>query len=568
MLTATHTHSAPFVRDRAFEDAIVEAIARAAAALQPARMAFGTGVSYINVNRNMVDPDDQALVGRPELRRRFRQDRGGDRLRDASTGEPIAIYYNYGVHAVVTGNLDLISADIPGATSNYIEESLGPEVVALWSTGAAGDQNPIYFQQTYDLRQIRIEDYARRGEDISNAMPPGGQGMDRNDPRVALLMDQQKRMILSMGQMLGEEVLHVARFGARAAGRARPKSPAARRRSAAPAASGPTRAGRAIPGTYVDADPVEIRLSLLKIGDTVIGGVDGEVFTAIAQRFKAEIALQAHDDGDADQRDGAIRLHPERRGVRLPDVRGARLAAQAGLRRKRDRERIAGPDRQAADGRELRQSVRRVEDMVTLVRIARRQCWPLLAVLGPAPALAQGAPPETMARWNAAEVIRALARRAAERRVRGSARAPRRDSQLHHQRGDARTARVPPGRSPTAAACCRFRAAPTASCRSPTRASTWPNAMTAKGYTVFVLVYRLPGEGWNRREDVPLQDAQRAVRLIRARSAKYGLDAEKLYAWEGAGRCLEGSGAVPGHVGDSVDQRREAAQGRVPRADD
>ena len=43
-----------------------------------------------------------------------------------------------------------------------------------------------------------------------------------------------------------------------------------------------------MPGTYVDADPVEIRLSLLKIGDTVIGGVDGEVFTAIAQRFKAE----------------------------------------------------------------------------------------------------------------------------------------------------------------------------------------------------------------------------------------------------------------------------------------
>jgi acetyl esterase/lipase len=55
-------------------------------------------------------------------------------------------------------------------------------------------------------------------------------------------------------------------------------------------------------------------------------------------------------------------------------------------------------------------------------------------------------------------------------------------------------------------------------------------AMTAKGYTVFVLVYRLPGEGWSRREDVPLQDAQRAVRLIRAQSAKYALDPNKVYA--------------------------------------
>ena len=34
------------------------------------------------------------------------------------------------------------------------------------------------------------------------------------------------------------------------------------------------------------SDPVDIQLSLLKIGDTVIGGVNGEVFTTIAQRFK------------------------------------------------------------------------------------------------------------------------------------------------------------------------------------------------------------------------------------------------------------------------------------------
>lgn len=53
--------------------------------------------------------------------------------------------------------------------------------------------------------------------------------------------------------------------------------------------------------------------------------------------------------------------------------------------------------------------------------------------------------------------------------------------------------------------------------------------MTARGYTVFVLVYRLPGEGWNGRADVPLQDAQRAVRVIRARSGEYGCDPARLY---------------------------------------
>lgn len=49
-------------------------------------------------------------------------------------------------------------------------------------------------------------------------------------------------------------------------------------------------------------------------------------------------------------------------------------------------------------------------------------------------------------------------------------------------------------------------------------------ALAAQGYTVFVLVYRLPGEGWANRADVPLQDAQRAMRVIRAQAQTYGLD--------------------------------------------
>lgn len=47
---------------------------------------------------------------------------------------------------------------------------------------------------------------------------------------------------------------------------------------------------------------------------------------------------------------------------------------------------------------------------------------------------------------------------------------------------------------------------------------------TAIGYTVFLLAYRLPGEGWARRADVPLQDAQRAMRTVRAAAARYRID--------------------------------------------
>jgi acetyl esterase/lipase len=50
--------------------------------------------------------------------------------------------------------------------------------------------------------------------------------------------------------------------------------------------------------------------------------------------------------------------------------------------------------------------------------------------------------------------------------------------------------------------------------------------MMAYGVTVCVLTYRLPGEGWKDRSDVPLQDAQRAMRVFRSRASQLGIDAK------------------------------------------
>jgi hypothetical protein len=190
------------------------------------------------------------------------------------------------MHAVINGNLDLVSGDFPGAASRYIERSLGNKAVALFTSGAAGDQNPIYFQQTYDLRAIRVKDYAKRGIDISNSMPPGGQGLDRNNPEVARLMTEQKEMSNSMGQMLGEEVLRAMR-------EAKPGNTDARIFGKETTITCPgrerTNEGRGgIAGTYKDGPPVEIRLFLLMINDIAVGAVNGEVYNAIAQRLKKE----------------------------------------------------------------------------------------------------------------------------------------------------------------------------------------------------------------------------------------------------------------------------------------
>ena len=290
LLTATHTHSAGAQRGPDYAAKIVQSVRLAKQRLAPARMGYGTGVSYINVNRNIVDRRTNRWWEGPNY------DGPSDKTVavvkfETLAGEPVAVYYNYAVHGVVAGQLDQVSGDIPGAASRYIEDSFDDRLVAVWSSGAAGDQNPIYYQQTYDLRELRVQQYAKRGVDISNAMPPGGEGLDRNDPRVTKLMNQQRQMLASMGQFLGEEVMHVMR------GIERPSMDAAIHGSFTTVrcpGRERTNQGRAgFEGTYKDGPPVEIRLGLLRIGDVAIGAVNAEVFSPIAVRLKRDSPYKA-----------------------------------------------------------------------------------------------------------------------------------------------------------------------------------------------------------------------------------------------------------------------------------
>lgn len=50
----------------------------------------------------------------------------------------------------------------------------------------------------------------------------------------------------------------------------------------------------------------------------------------------------------------------------------------------------------------------------------------------------------------------------------------------------------------------------------------------AAGYHCYILVYRLPADGWAAGPDAPLQDAQRALRLVRSRAASDGFDPAKI----------------------------------------
>ena len=286
LLTATHTHAVPFgMGGVKLEQKIFESVLQAKARLQPARIGYGTGVSYINVNRNIIDPKTRKWWEGANY------DGPSDKTVavisfEALDGTPIAVYYNYAMHAVLTGNLDMVSGDAPGAASRYIENSYDNKIVALWSTGCEGDQNPIFFQQTFDLRNIRIKEYARRGEDISNAMPPGGTGLDRNNPAVSRLMNEQRDVTKAMGVMLGEEVKHVMRSIERPVTAA---TIAASQKMISFPGRNRTNQGRAgYEGTYVDGDSVKLRLSVLRIDDIVLGTINAEVFNLIGQQLKKE----------------------------------------------------------------------------------------------------------------------------------------------------------------------------------------------------------------------------------------------------------------------------------------
>ena len=80
--------------------------------------------------------------------------------------------------------------------------------------------------------------------------------------------------------------------------------------------------------------------------------------------------------------------------------------------------------------------------------------------------------------------------------------------------------------------------------------------LTARGFTAFVLFYRLPGEGWASGPDTPLADTQRAMRLIRHRASSFAVDPERVAAMgfsAGGHACADLGARFAAKVYDPVD---------------
>ncbi len=265
IITATHNHSAPLFSlanasgsrhagpaatawINKVQDDLIKALKQAKANMQPARVAVGTGTVDINMNRDQLMPDGRYGIG-------WNPDGPSDKTVwvvkfESLTGEPIAILINYAVHnTIVNLRGSIVTAELAGATSRFVEQKYNDKVVAVWTMGAAGDQNP-----------------------ISTPHKPDD---EMNFENVNVL-----------GEILGAEVVRVAD---------RVKAPSVQQRiwgmEKIVTCPGQSATGKAQDGAnrkLVDADPVSFRLSLLMIDRIAITSVSAEVVTNIYQHLRKE----------------------------------------------------------------------------------------------------------------------------------------------------------------------------------------------------------------------------------------------------------------------------------------
>jgi hypothetical protein len=260
-LVATHTHGAPAVElkgeeatwpgQAAYTEQVKEALVRVAAEawdrLASARIGAGVGRANVNINRVARWSDGSWFLG-------LNPDGPSDKTVavvkvESPSGSPIAILFNYAMHGTALGQENTrITGDAPGAAARFVEQAFGGRAVALFTSGAAGDQAPLY--------DLSPGNFAGAGH---------------------------------VGALLGQEVVRVAtnlRTRSEVTLAARQTSVTCPGRRLAP--------GPRVRAHYewMDAEPVLIRLSMLRIDGIALGGVSGEVLTRIGLRWKRELPLE------------------------------------------------------------------------------------------------------------------------------------------------------------------------------------------------------------------------------------------------------------------------------------
>ena len=270
-VSATNSHSAPTnifsgrdytkstlpevkTYSESLRDKIVEAVKLASKNLQPASIGTGRGQCKMNVNRRAPLPPN----GYPWLGKN--PDGPCDhevmvlRINDKK-GNLMGAFVNWPCQAAVMGpSSNLLTGDWPGATSLGLEKEFGNKTVFLVTAGASADIDPLFGP-------------------LGTSFGTSSTSSD------------------SYGYILGREVRNILK-GIKTFSEG---SIAASRKSFTLPGKLSTRDMPGItweqttqlkPGTFKPGPGVEIRLSALKIGNTLFAGITGDVFHEIGLKIK------------------------------------------------------------------------------------------------------------------------------------------------------------------------------------------------------------------------------------------------------------------------------------------
>ncbi len=176
LLAASHSHSTPTARplrqwgqvdaayERFLQTAILEAITTARRTAVEARLSYGVGhVATISANRRgaggVIDPDVPVLCfhRRDATPAEWQVDE--EPPTETPVGGLLAVLFSFACHPVSLHSYrNLLSPDYVGYARAAIQALCGPETVALFTMGAAGDINParFYFRRTTPRQAHRV----------------------------------------------------------------------------------------------------------------------------------------------------------------------------------------------------------------------------------------------------------------------------------------------------------------------------------------------------------------------------------------------------------------------------
>lgn len=279
-VAATHTHSGPDDEDaggweRPLAELVADAVTQACEALQPAQIGAGFGTLYgYSINRRWIErPVDPAVLVA--------------RIDDAA-GRPLGLVTGFACHAVVMGSDSRqISADWPGQACQILEEALGHDSTCLFFQGGCADINPL-------VAGVRTRfDSGHAVVSIGNISAYYGSQGDPERWNIGNRAGGTFAEVEELAVAFAAEAQRVA-----AGVHPQPGVGVWSEQLTVDAARDPQEPALAIPRPFDAIDPATLtdsqgrlpaEIMLLGVGDLLLVGEPGEVFSETAVRFRIEL---------------------------------------------------------------------------------------------------------------------------------------------------------------------------------------------------------------------------------------------------------------------------------------